>query len=179
MIFYLSLIFCFGTLIITPLVFLFNDVIWWQAILFGLLGFILMVGLFCLFIVITLPFVGRHYAKTYDPKDKKRWNYMVSIARFACFWLAIRIKVEGLEKIDSTKTLVFYSNHQCYIDPLIYHKVLHKIPHATMYKEAISKYALASGMAKALGGVAINREDDRSAIKSVIIIINEVTPHNI
>ena len=69
---------------------------------------------------------------------------------------------------------IFYSNHQSYIDPLIYYTVLHKIPHGTMYKESISKFQLASGMAKALGGVSINRSDDRSAMKSIIQIIKEI-----
>lgn len=174
MVFYLSIICSFGSLLLVPIILLLNDIRWYWAIIFGIIAFVLVVGLFCIYIVITLPLWGKHYSKTYDPKDKKRWNYMVSIARFSCFWLGIRVKIEGLEKINPNRPLVFYSNHQSYIDPLIYYTVLYKIPHATMYKKVITSYLLPAGMAKALGGIPIDREDDRAAIKTVLNIISEV-----
>ncbi len=174
MIFITSLIVCFGSLIVFPIVFLFNDLSIIFTILYTILIFFASLAIFCLLIIILLPILGNYFAKTYHPKDQKRWNFMVDVARFSCFWLGICVKIEGLEKLDENKTLVFYSNHQSYIDPLIYYTVLHKIPHGTMYKESISKFQLASGMAKALGGVSINRSDDRSAMKSIIQIIKEI-----
>ena len=160
MIFILSLIIGFGSLILCPIIFILNDYSIGLSIIYTILIFLAIIFLFCLFIIIILPIVGNHFAKIYNPHDKKRWRFMVDISRFSCFWLGINIKVEGLDKISQNKTLVFYSNHQSYIDPLIYYTVLHKFPHATMYKESISKLQLASGMAKALGGVSINRDDD-------------------
>ena len=174
MIFILSLIIGFGSLILCPIIFILNDYSIGFTILYTILIFLVIIFLFCLLIVSLLPIVGNHFAKTYNPHDKKRWRFMVDISRFSCFWLGIRIKIEGLDTISSNKTLVFYSNHQSYIDPLIYYTVLHQFPHATMYKESISKLQLASGMAKALGGVSIDRSDDRSAMKSMITIIKEV-----
>ena len=174
MIFILSLIIGFGSLILCPIIFILNDYSIGLSIIYTILIFLAIIFLFCLFIIIILPIVGNHFAKIYNPHDKKRWRFMVDISRFSCFWLGINIKVEGLDKISQNKTLVFYSNHQSYIDPLIYYTVLHKFPHATMYKESISKLQLVSGMAKALGGVSINRDDDRSAMKSIINIIKEI-----
>ena len=174
MIFILSLIIGFGSLILCPIIFILNDYSIGFTILYTILIFLVIIFLFCLLIVSLLPIVGNHFAKTYNPHDKKRWRFMVDISRFSCFWLGIRIKIEGLDTINPNKTLVFYSNHQSYIDPLIYYTVLHQFPHATMYKESISKLQLASGMAKALGGVSIDRSDDRSAMKSMITIIKEV-----
>ncbi len=144
------------------------------AIIFSLLIFILVVGLFCCLILVLLPTLGKYYQKQNNPKNKKCWKFMVDVARFSCFWLGIRVKIEGLEKLNLDDCFVFYSNHQSFIDPLIYHNALRKIPHATMYKEVINTYPLAYPMAQALGGVSISREDDRSAMESIIKIIKKV-----
>lgn len=144
------------------------------AIVYALLIFLGVIAFFAGLILILLPTLGKHFEKMDNPKNKQCWRFMVDVARFSCFWLGIRIKVDGLDKLNSNDTYVFYSNHQCFIDPLIYHKTLHKIPHATMYKEVINTYPLAAPMAKALGGVSISREDDRSAMESIVKIIKKV-----
>lgn len=174
MIFVLSLIFTFGSLIVFPFIFVANNVSIGLAILYSVLVFIGMLALFCILILILLATVGNHLAKTYNPFSKKRWAFMVDISRFCCFWLGLRIKVEGLEKIDFSKTIVIYSNHQCFIDPLMYFKIFAKKQLAPMYKESLTKVTIAKGIAKAIGGVSVNRMDDRSAMVSIINIIKEV-----
>lgn len=132
------------------------------------------VAIYCLIVMLLLLTKGKRYGKTYDPKNPKRWRFMRDVAKFSCFWLGVRTKVSGLEKIPTDSTVVFYSNHESYLDMFILYTILKKWPHATMYKKIIDTYPLASGMAKALGGVAIDREDDKQALKVVLTIIKEV-----
>lgn len=99
---------------------------------------------------------------------------MNDVAKFACWWLGVRPKMHGLEKIPKNTPIVIYANHQSYLDMFIFYTVLKEFPHATMYKKVIETYPLASGMAKALGGLSIEREDDRQALKVILKIINEV-----
>lgn len=175
MILILSIIFSFLIPIVSCFLFIYFDVCSiFLAIVFSLLIFLVVLGLFCSLIMILLPTLGKHFEKMNNPKNPKCWRFMLDVARFSCFWLGIRIKVDGLEKLNPDETYVFYSNHQCFIDPLIFHKTLHKFPHATMYKEVINTYPLAASMARALGGVAISREDDRSAMESIVKIIKKV-----
>ena len=147
---------------------------WWVALLIAILVVVLNLLIFCLISIFFLYVLGRHYKKLNDPKNPKIWRFMLDIARFSCFWLGIRIKVDGIEKLKKGEKYVFYGNHQSYIDPLIFHIVLHDFPHASMYKAVIDKYNIASYMAKALGGVSIEREDDRKAMVSIIEIIKKL-----
>lgn len=146
----------------------------WYSLLVSCEVLVLALGLFCCLILFLLVHLGKRFEKMNNHKNKKMWRFMVDVARFACFWLFIRIKVEGLDKLKVDESYVFYSNHQCYIDPLIYHTVLRKIPHATMYKKAIDKYVFAGPMVRALGGEAIDRLDDRSSLVTVLNIIKKV-----
>lgn len=144
------------------------------AILLAIGALLGVVAIFCIIILILLPTLGKHYEKKEDPTDPKRWRFMTDVAKFSCFWLGIRIHVHGIEKLPPHVTYVFYSNHQSYIDPLIYHVAFSKIPHATMYKKVIDRYIFAGPMARALGGVSIDRDDDREAMESVVSIIKKV-----
>lgn len=175
MIYILSIIFSFLIPILSFFLLLYFDVCSvFLAVLFSVGIFLIILGLFCILIMILLPTLGKKFEKLNNPKNPKCWRFMLDVARFSCFWLGIRIKVEGLEKLDPQEIYVFYSNHQCFIDPLIFHKTLYRFPHATMYKEVINTYPLAASMARALGGVSISREDDRSAMESIVKIIKKV-----
>ncbi len=135
---------------------------------------ILVVALFCLIVMLLLLTLGTHFGKTYNPKSKIRWLFMRDVAKFSCFWLGVRPIVNGLDKIPLNETVVFYCNHESYLDMFILYVILSKWPHATMYKKVIDTYPLARGMAKALGGVAIDREDDKQALRVILTIIKEV-----
>ena len=174
MIFPLSLICAFGLVTACIVICIVNAVPWYFIILLSLATLIVVVALFCVLVMILLLTLGKKFAKTYNPKDKKRWFFMIDVARFSCFWLGVKVKVNGLEKLPKVGPVVFYCNHESYLDMFILYTILHKWPHATMYKKVIETYPLASGMAKALGGVSIEREDDREALKSIIKIIGEV-----
>lgn len=174
MIFPFSLIICFGGTFFTLIFLIVKHFAWYLVILISLGYFILSVGIFCLIIMALLLILGKQFAKTYNPHGKGRWFFMYDVARFSCFWLGVKPKVHGLEKIPHDTPIVIYSNHQSYLDMFIFYVVLKDFHHATMYKKIIETYPLASGMAKALGGISIDRDDDREALKVVLKIINEV-----
>ncbi|MCM1514616.1 MAG: 1-acyl-sn-glycerol-3-phosphate acyltransferase [Anaeroplasma bactoclasticum] len=153
---------------------LYQGVFWVWAIVLAVCALLVTVAIFCVIILILLPTMGKHFEKKADPSNLKCWYFMTDVAKFSCFWLGIRIYVHGIEKLPPHATYVFYSNHQSYIDPLIYHAAFSKIPHATMYKKVIDRYIFAGPMARALGGVSIDRDDDREAMESVVSIIKKV-----
>lgn len=174
MIFPLSIIVIFGGTIASFAITIYNNFAWYYCLLIAFGTFVVTVGFFCLLVMFLLIVLGKAFAKTYNPKGKIRWFFMRDVARFSCFWLGVRPKVEGIEKIPSNRPIVLYSNHQSYLDMFIFYTVFKKFPHATMYKKIIETYPLASGMAKALGGLSIDRDDDKEALKVIIKIINEV-----
>lgn len=174
MIFPLSLLIVLGGTLSSIVLAINYGFAWYNVILIAFGWFISTIALFCLIIMLLLIVLGKVLAKTYNPKGKFRWFFMHDVARFSCFWLGVRPKVEGLEKIPQGVPLVFYSNHQSYLDMFIFYVVFKNYPHATMYKKVIETYPLASGMAKALGGISIDRDDDKEALKVIINIIKEV-----
>lgn len=144
------------------------------SLIIGIFAFLLVIALFCGAIILILIFKGKQFAKTYDPRDKKRWRLMNDVSSFIIFWLGIKIHVKGMDKLPKKQPLVFYSNHQGFLDMFVYDLVLKSYPRGSMYKIEHTKNPIISGMVKALGGVPIDRSDDRSAVKSVLTIINEV-----
>lgn len=174
MIFPLSILLVFGTLIGVPFLCVNHNIHIVWSILIGIGSAIVMIAIFCLITMLFLIILGKKFAKTYNPLGKVRWFFMRDVARFSCFWLGVNRHVYGLEKIPTDTPIVIYSNHQSYLDMFIFYLAFKKFPHATMYKQVIATYPLASGMAKALGGIPIDREDDRKALEVIIQIIKEV-----
>lgn len=80
---------------------------WWVALLIAILVVVLNLLIFCLISIFFLYVLGRHYKKLNDPKNPKIWRFMLDIARFSCFWLGIRIKVDGIEKLKKVKSTFF------------------------------------------------------------------------
>ncbi len=146
----------------------------WQIILFPILSWLLIFIIICISILLSLHFLGIKYAKTDDPFDKKRWRFMNDVSRFSCFWLGLRRKVVGLDKIKTNNTIVFYSNHVHFTDIILYDLVFIKYPRASMYKEEHNTNPIFGKMVQALGGVAVDRKNDRSALMSVLKIIDKV-----
>lgn len=174
MIFPLSIILVFGALFGVSFVCINYDIHIGWSILIGFGSAIVVLAIFCLITMFLLIVLGKKFSKTYNPQGKARWFFMRDVARFSCFWLGVNRHVYGLEKIPTDTPIVIYSNHQSYLDMFIFYLAFRKFPHATMYKQIIATYPLASGMAKALGGIPIDREDDRKALEVIIQIIKEV-----
>lgn len=146
----------------------------WFIILMTFLAWLIVFAGICVYILLALHFRGKKYAEIYDPKDKKRWCFMNNVSQFSCFWLGLHAKKVGMDKLKKDKTIVFYSNHRYFTDIILYDTVFKDVPRASMYKKEHDTNPIFGGMVRGLGGVSVDRGNDRAAIKSVIEIIKRV-----
>lgn len=174
MILALSVILCFGSLIALLIWKLLSGAFWWMALLWGIGGFVVVLASFCIVIILTLIFGGKALAKHYNPKSPFRHWLIREIAHFCNFWLGVRYHVEGLERIPKDHPFVIYTNHQGFLDMFIFFVVLKDYPHASLYKDSHDRNPLIGGMAKALGGMGLDRENDFKAAETIIKVIREV-----
>lgn len=174
MLFILSLICTFGSFIISLIINLIAKTNIWLTLLYSLLCFLGFLAFFSIIILLLLLILWNIYAKNPKAYSRFRWLLTVDIAMFSVYWLHIRIKVQGLEKLPKEKTFVMYSNHQNFMDMFILYQVFRKYPHSTLFKEEILKYPLVRGVALGLGGTPIDRHNDRQAVKSVLETIKKV-----
>lgn len=167
----LSLILTIGSFIITFCLGLLFKLKLGFIILFSFLAFIIVLGVYCVWIMLTLcSFASAKVTKTEEQYRK----YMHELSDFILFWLGMKIHVKGLEKLNKENTYVFYSNHQGFIDIFLNDAILKEFNFASMYKIEHNNNPLFKGLVKALGGVAIDRTNDRQAAQGVIEIIKKV-----
>ena len=125
MIFPLSLICAFGLVTACIVICIVNAVPWYFIILLSLATLIVVVALFCVLVMILLLTLGKKYAKTYNPKDKKRWFFMIDVARFSCFWLGVKVKVNRTPNSNGGKLILeFYTDDDFQV---IYRKLMSDI----------------------------------------------------
>ena len=174
MILALSFILGFGSLIALFIGKLLSGELWWIALLWGIGGFVVAFSILCIVIILILIFGGKALAKHYNPKSPFRHWLIREIARFCNFWLGVRYHVEGLERIPKDRPFVIYTNHQGFLDMFIFFVVLKDYPHASLYKDSHDRNPLIGGIAKALGGMGLDRENDFKAAETIIKVIKEV-----
>lgn len=174
MIFALSFILPFGSFLFFFIRTIILNKPFWLGILFGLSAFILSFALVAIIAILLLIFLGKYLAKHYNPKGKFRNYFIQDISRVSCFWLGVRIKVEGLEMIPKDNPFVIYTNHQSFLDMFIFFLVLKDYPHASLYKDAHDRNPIIGPIAKSLGGMGIDRHNDYKTAEVIIKVIREV-----
>ena len=145
---------------------------WWMALLWGIGG----LWWSCVILHRHYSYTylrGKALAKHYNPKSPFRHWLIREIAHFCNFWLGVRYHVEGLERIPKDHPFVIYTNHQGFLDMFIFFVVLKDYPHASLYKDSHDRNPLIGGMAKALGGMGLDRENDFKAAETIIKVIRE------
>lgn len=163
-----SLIILFGIL---------NSVNFFLILLYLFLSTAGVVILYLILIMILLTLLGKKYEKNQLLYFDKSWKLMVSISKFCVFYLGIKIcydKKMVLELQNLDKPIVFYSNHQSFVDILVYYIIFEKIKHSTLFKSEINRVPFICHQAYALGGVTINRSNDREAATAIVKIIRKV-----
>lgn len=174
MLFILTFILPFGSF----LFFLVRTIVNHQPIGWGLFeGVLAFFSSFLLIAIITillLIFLGKYLANHYNPKGKFRHFFIRDIARLSCFWLGVKYEIEGLEKIPKDKPFVIYTNHQSFLDMFIFFVVLKDFPHASLYKDEHDRNPIIGPIAKALGGMGIDRHNDYKTAEVIIKVIKEV-----
>ncbi len=174
MLFILSLICTFGSFVVSIIINLLSGVNFFLAILYGICWFLGFLAGYSLIIILLLLILWNIYAKNPKPFSRFRWALTVDIAMYSVYWLHIRVKVNGLEKLPKEVPFVIYSNHQNFMDMFILYQTFRKYPHSTLFKKEILKYPLVRGVALGMGGTPIDRHDDRQAVKSVLETIKKV-----
>lgn len=141
----------------------------------GLLLLPLFVGLFLAFTaaVILLYIIGLFVVSLFlRPKDKMEKDhpvvrfFIVHTLRSLCTVSRVRIRVEGMEKLPKERFL-FVSNHRSLFDAVVTLAGLQKIPLAFVAKPEILHAPLIGKFARYAGFLPIDREDARSAIRTV------------
>jgi 1-acyl-sn-glycerol-3-phosphate acyltransferase len=101
--------------------------------------------------------------------DKTRLQ-VVDVAPFWCRLLlktaGVKIRTQGLDRIDRNQHYVFVSNHLSLSDPPL---LIAYLPTRIrfMAKDSLMKMPIIGGFMQRAGHIAVNRDDPRSAVKSL------------
>ena len=109
-----------------------------------------------------------HLKKSGDRSKKERFVFpcVMAWAKSLLFFAGVKIEVEGKENIPKEGACVFAANHQGYFDIPVVLTSLDK-PNGIVAKKEISKLPFIKGWMKLLDCVFIDRENARSAMKTI------------
>ena len=91
-----------------------------------------------------------------------------SIAGWLCAWGGVRTTVRGEEKLPSEGRFLMVCNHRSMYDPIVTEYKLRKYRLAFISKPSNLQITGISKLAIGAGFLAINRENDREALKSIL-----------
>lgn len=114
--------------------------------------------LFVLFIFI--------FWKRTDPKGKIRHKILYQVCHMILIMANIHVKVNGKENIPN-ETFVCYANHKSDVDPIALYYGLHRIC-SVVGKKSLFKLPIIKDCQKVFGAIALDRDNDRAAAKSMI-----------
>lgn len=102
----------------------------------------------------------------FDSKGRVQMFLARSWARCLLFVSGVRVRTEGLDKIDLTKPYVIAANHASYMDtPVILTYI--RLQFRFMAKEELFKIPLLGTHLKTAGHVSVPRNDPRSAVRTM------------
>lgn len=141
----------------------------WFWFLWAILGIIIGILLFVLLVLI-------FFSIEQNTKPTNKFKHF--ILRNAC-WLWIKfyhidlkvIGIENLPKEDEKYTI--YANHKSNMDPVLIYYGLNRIISA-IGKKSLFEHWFMKMLQKTYGAVAIDRDNDRAAVKSILLAIKEV-----
>ena len=102
----------------------------------------------------------------FDRDGRKQIGLARTWARMLLFAAGVKVRVEGLEKIDPSGSYVFASNHASYMDTPV---VLSQIPAQFRFlaKVELFKIPLLGDHLKRAGHIPVPRDDPRAAVKTL------------
>ncbi len=140
----------------------------WFIFLWVFVAFILALISMFIFIILFILF---------NPKDKPNGKFRHMLLRnatpFSLWFLHIKKEVEGLENIPVNSNYVIYANHKSMMDPVIIYDTLHVICTAIGKKEIFQNF-LMKKIGETYGAIALDRENDREALKGILKAIKMV-----
>ena len=91
-----------------------------------------------------------------------------SIAGWLCAWGGVRTALSGEEKLPDTGRFLLVCNHRSMFDPIVTEYKLRKYSLAFISKPSNLELPGISRLAIGAGFLAVNRENDREALKSIL-----------
>ncbi len=141
---------------------------WMLAAMLVLLYIASFVGLLALYVLIAAVislFVGRGAQEKVNPFCRAVVLYTVGVIDALC---RVRIHTEGFEKLPSDSRWLYVSNHRSGFDALSACWALRKHDVAFIMKPSIMKIPIAGPFLYKACFLAIDRENDREALKTII-----------
>jgi 1-acyl-sn-glycerol-3-phosphate acyltransferase len=132
------------------------------AFIVFLVGFWLNLGLFAL----GLHIYGSSFKKV-NYQNMFHHRVLNAFLKGAIHLLRLKVTVTGVKNLESEKPFIFVANHQSNYDTIV-HKVYLPSPLVFIAKDAIFKWPVIGPMARVLGNIPIQRDNDREAIKALI-----------
>ena len=85
-----------------------------------------------------------------------------------CFYAGVRAHISGLEKLPQDQKYLFVCNHKSMFDPLVVMGAMKKQNISFISKPSNLKIPVAGVIAKNAGFLAIDRENNREALKTIL-----------
>ena len=137
----------------------------WQAALFCLGMFI---ALQLLFILIVLIYNACLSSDVPIKKINKLCRFLLPhISRIICFWAGADITVRGLEKLPEERFLMV-CNHKSMFEAISFYSALKNYDIGYVSKASNLKIPVVGNLAIQTGTLAIDRENNRNAMKTII-----------
>ena len=142
----------------------------WQAALVWLGAFVLLNVLFVVFWVIV--------ASTVDdtkPIEKQKSIYRygcASCARWILTWFGVRPHLSGEELLPKEGRFLLVCNHRSGFDPIVTYPTLYNYNMSFISKPENLKLPFIGPLAYGAGFLPINRENDREALKTILLAAN-------
>lgn len=139
---------------------------WWLCVLIFVISFLFAHLVFLL----VLRLLTRH--NDLSQPDAKQNPYaraaIPPASRCLCFYAGMRPHIRGTEKLPETGRFLYVSNHRSMFDPLMVMAYLGKWNIAFISKPSNLAIPLAGPIVSAAGYLAIDRENDRNALRTIL-----------
>ena len=113
------------------------------------------------------------FASRKKPLGKYRHFILRQIVNIAAGYTNIKVYAEGRENIPDDPHFVVYANHKSNLDPLILYLALNRRV-SIIGKKSLFQNPIMKNIAATYAAVAMDRENDREALKSLLVAIKQV-----
>ncbi len=139
---------------------------WWLCVLTFVLAFLLGHLIFLLVVRLLTRRTDLRFPDGHN-NPCARWAIRQG-GRFLCLYGGLRARLQGLEKLPKDGRFLFVCNHRSLFDPLMAMGYLADWNIAFVSKPSNFKIPLAGPIVQTAGYLAIDRENDRNALKTIL-----------
>lgn len=137
-----------------------------KIILFALLAAVAALVIYVLIIWIASLFVDNKKPLTKQNEFVRRG--ITNAFKLVCWLFGAKIHVSGKELLPQDKCFQLVCNHRSGFDPLCFMSAMPDVNIAFIAKPSIMKIPIVGRVSYAAGGLAIDRENDRNALKTIL-----------